>query len=69
MKNNVDAVKNDFARAKAEWERERKKLTGEREEDSIKLREQLELEMGKEIKEAKERNDKLLKKKLQDKEE
>ena len=69
MKNNVDAVKNDFARAKAEWERERKKLTGERDEDSIKLREQLELEMGKEIKEAKERNDKLLKKKLQDKEE
>jgi len=68
MKNQVDAVKNDMARAKCDWDREKKKLIQEHENQMNQLRNQLEDESMEELRASKEKADKQFKKRLQDKE-
>jgi hypothetical protein len=60
----VDAVKNDMARAKSDWEREKKKLNSEHENAINMLRSQMEDDSQEEIRLAKEKADKQFKKRL-----
>ena len=64
MKNQVDAAKNDMARAKCDWDREKKKLIQEHESQMNQLRNQLEDENMEELRESKEKADKQFKKRL-----
>ena len=58
MKNAVDAVKNDMARAKCDWDREKKKLNTEYENQLNLLRTQIEDDSLEEVRLAKEKADK-----------
>ena len=60
----MDAVKNDMARAKSDWEREKKKLNSEHENAINMLRSQMEDDSQEEIRLAKEKADKQFKKRL-----
>ena len=68
LRNQLDSVKNDTAKAKAEWTREKKRMLMDHDtlvEDKIK---ESELERDTEIKANKERIDKVWKKKFDDRE-
>lgn len=64
MKNQIDAVKNELASSKAVWEREKKKMTQDHENNLNTLRNQLEDEALEEQRQTKEKADKLFKKRL-----
>ena len=68
MKNQIDAVKNDMAREKANWEREKKKLAQEHENELTQVKNQLEDDNMEEVKNQKEKADKQFKKRLSEKE-
>ena len=58
LKNAVDDVKNDMARAKAEWERERKKLLQEHDMKLADAKNEAEDTYEEKIRSAKEQSDK-----------
>lgn len=62
--NKVDDVKNDMARAQAEWDRERKKLVNEAEIRVQDARSGAEEGVEERLRTAKDKADKLLKRKL-----
>ena len=64
----MDGVKNDMARAKCDWDREKKKLNAEHQNELNMLRGQMEDDAQEELRLAKEKADKQFKKRLQDKE-
>lgn len=64
MNNSLDAVKNDTARAKCDWDREKKKLIQEHENQMNQLRNELEDENMEELRASKEKADKQFKKRL-----
>ena len=66
--NATESLKNEIAKNKAEWDRERKKLGMEWESKMNLLRQELEEEGMEELKASKEKADRQFKKRLQDKE-
>ena len=64
MNNALDAVKNDMARAKCDWDREKKKLIQEQEDQMSQLKNRLEDENMEESRVAKEKAEKQFKKRL-----
>ena len=64
----MDGVKNDMARVKCDWDREKKKLNAEHQNELNMLRGQMEDDAQEEMRLAKEKADKQFKKRLQDKE-
>lgn len=60
----MDGVKNDMARAKCDWDREKKKLNVEHQNELNMLRSQMEDDAQEEMRLAKEKADKQFKKRL-----
>ena len=68
MRNQLDGVKNDLAKGKAEWSREKKRTVMEHETTLEERVKELEFERETEVKAAKDRTEKLWRKKLDDRE-
>jgi uncharacterized protein YpuA (DUF1002 family) len=62
--NATDAVKNELAKSKADWEREKRKIVIEKENDLNILRNKMEEESIDEMRQNKEKADKQFKKRL-----
>ena len=67
LRNQIDAVKNEMARAKAEWERERKKLILEHDSALANLKNELEDQGLDELRDVKDKAEKASRKRLADK--
>ena len=68
LRNQLDGVKNDLAKGKAEWSREKKRTVMEHETTLEERVKELEFERETEVKAAKDRTEKLWRKKLDDRE-
>lgn len=68
LRNQLDSVKNDLAKTKAEWARERKRLVMDHESAVEEKAKETEFEREAEVKAVKERTEKLWKKKFDDRE-
>jgi len=68
LRNQIDLSKNEFAKAKAEWQRERKKLVSDHEEALQSQQQEAEHARDNELKLTKERIEKLWKKRLEERE-
>ena len=68
LRNQIDSVKNELAKAKADWQRERKKLVQEHETSIESTQKDQEMEKDTEIRQVKEKTEKIWKKKLDERE-
>jgi hypothetical protein len=58
LKNQMDGLKNEHAKAKADWQRERKKLLSDHEEATSAIYQEVEASRDNEVRQAKDRVEK-----------
>ena len=68
LRNQLDTVKNELAKAKAEWAREKKRLVMEHDSSVEDRQREIEIEHEAEVKAMKEKTEKLWKKKFDERE-